>query len=169
MRKYSFPLSVSLTLVFLSACTTPNILQPLKNIPNPLPFVSMPNIFNTNVKKEYFTGGKLRSEFIMSDKTGQNGLLKKYGYNGKLTSSVQIHRGIKHGTETLFSPNGRILKETPYQNNRKEGTLKAYYPNGDIMATITYVNDLKHGKATKYNRDGSINQEATFQQGRLSN
>ena len=130
---------------------------------------SSPHLFKSNVKKEYFTGGKLRSEFIMSDKTGQNGLLKRYGYNGKLTSSVQIRRGVKHGTETLFDAKGRVIKQTPYLNNRKEGVLKAYYPNGDIMATITYVNNVKHGRAVKYNKDGSINQEAIFQNGRLIN
>ena len=167
MHKQSFFLSL-LVLLFLSACTTPNVPQPLQNIPNPLP-MSMPNAFKNNVKKDYFTGGKLRSAFIMSDKTGQNGLLKKYGYNGKLTSSVQIQRGIKHGTEMLFDSRGRVLKKTPYQNNRKVGILKAYYPNGDIMAMITYINDVKHGKAVKYNRDGSINQEATFQHGKLIN
>ena len=169
MHKQSFAISI-LFLIFLSACTSPKVLEPLKNIPNPLPIsMSMPNIFKNNVKKEYFTGGKIRSEFIMSDKTGHTGLLKKYGYNGKVTSIVQIRKGMKHGTETLFDAKGRVLKKTPYRNNRKEGTLKAYYPNGDVMATITYVNDMKHGKAVKYNRDGSINQVATFQNGRLSN
>jgi len=142
------------------------------NIPSPIPKLDtskMKSIFGSNVKKDYFTGGKLRSKFIMSDKTGQNGLLKKYGYNGKLTSTVNIKRGVKNGTETLFDQSGRLLKKTPYAQGRKQGVLEAFYPNGQIMATITYVNNVKHGKAAKYNTDGSINQQVTFKNGNIAN
>jgi antitoxin component YwqK of YwqJK toxin-antitoxin module len=158
----------TLSLFIFGACSSPNVPKALNNIPNPIP-TSVPNVFGPKVKKEYFTGGKLRSEFIMSDKTGQNGLLKKYGYDGKLTSTVTIHKGQMHGTETLFDPKGGILKKTPYNYGKKEGTLTAYYPNGDTMATIPYKNDLKHGKAFKYNKDGSINAQATYSHGRLVN
>jgi len=167
MKKYFFPLSL-LVLFFLSACSSPRVPETLKDIPSPIP-TSIPNLFGSNVKKEYFTGGKLRSEFIMSDKTERNGLLKKYGYNGKLTSTVTIRNGAKNGAETLFDAKGRVLKKTPYINGRKEGILEAYYPNGDIMATITYINNVRQGKATKYNRDGSINQQVQFHNGRVTN
>jgi len=178
MKKTSFFLSI-FVLLFISACSKTNVPKPLTSIPNPLPHAdisnipnplpSIPSIFGGNVKKEYFTGGKLRSEFIMSDKSGQNGLLKKYGYDGKLTSTVPIHKGVKHGIETLFDSHGRILKRTPYVNGRKEGTLEAYYPNGNVMAQITYVNNIRQGKAVKYNRDGSINQQVVFKDGYLAN
>jgi len=151
MKKLSFFLSI-FVLFFLSACSTPTLSNP----------------FKSKVKKEYFTGGKLRSEFIMTDKNGQNGLLKKYGYNGKLNSTVTIESGVKHGTETLFDQHGRIIKKTPYVNGKRQGVLEVYYPNGDVMAQITYANNIKHGKAVKYNRNGSINQQVTFHNGRLS-
>jgi len=167
MKRLSFFLTI-LVLFLLSACSSPRVPETLKNIPSPIP-TAIPNLFGSNVKKEYFTGGKLRSEFIMSDKSGQNGLLKKYGYNGRLTSTVNIAHGVKNGTETLFDEKGRILKKTPYSNGRRQGVLEAYYPNGDIMAQITYVNNIRHGKAVKYNKDRSINQQATFHNGRLSN
>jgi len=162
MKKLSFPLSIFL-LIFFSACSSTGVPKPLKNIPHPVA-----NIFGNNVKKEYFTGGKLRSEFIMVDKSGQNGFLKKYGYNSKLTSTVTVRNGVKHGVETLFDSRGRIIKKTPYIKGRRQGVLKAYYPNGDIMAQITYIDNIKHGKAVKYNRNGSINQQVTFRNGRLS-
>jgi len=151
MKKLSFFLSIFVLLSF-TACTTPKLSNP----------------FKSNVKKEYFTGGKIRSAFEMSDDSGQNGLLKKYGYNGKLNSTVSIARGVKHGTETLFDQQGRVIKKTPYDNGRKQGVLEAYYPNGDVMAQITYNNNVKHGKAIKYNKNGSINQQATYRNGRLA-
>lgn len=143
------------------------VIKPLQNIPNPLPNV-VPNLLGSNVKKEYFTGGKIRSKFIMSDKTGQNGLLKRYGYNGKITSTVHIKNGVKNGIETLFDGYGRVLKKTPYKNGRKNGIVAVYYPNGDPMAEITYVNNIRHGRAVKYNKDGSINEQVVFNNGRLT-
>ncbi|RRS32608.1 MAG: hypothetical protein P794_00910 [Epsilonproteobacteria bacterium (ex Lamellibrachia satsuma)] len=121
------------------------------------------------VKREYFTGGKLRSEFFMTDSTEQNGLLKKYGYDGKLTSTVSIKNGVKNGTETWFDPKGRVIMRIPYVNGEKQGIQKAYYPNGDIMISYTYKDNVLNGKATKYNQGGTINKQVIYRNGKLVN
>jgi len=140
-------------LLVLTACSTPEFSSP----------------FGKKVKKEYFTGGGLRSEFIMSDDTGHNGLLKQYGYDGKLTSTTQMQNGVKHGLETFYDTRGRALRKTIYKRNRRHGIAKVFYPNGDSLAEITFVNGVKHGRATKYNKDGSINQQVIFKNGRQTN
>jgi hypothetical protein len=63
---------------------------------------SSPSFFGGKVQREYFTGGKIRSEFVMSDDTGKNGLLKKYGYDGRITSAAEIRDGMKNGIETWY-------------------------------------------------------------------
>ena len=68
---------------------------------------STPSLLRDKVKKEYFTGGQLRSEFIMSDDTEQNGLLKKYGYSGDLISTAEIRNGVNDGVEK-GSPAGML-------------------------------------------------------------
>ena len=178
MKKVYFSLFIFI-LFLINSCSRGRGAKPITNTSSSLPHTNIKsshstlparsNIFGSNVRKKYFTGGKLRSAFIMSDKSGQNGLLKKYGYDGKLTSTVPIHKGVKNGIETLFDAYGRTLKKTPYVNGRKEGTLKVYYPNGDIMAQITYVNNVRQGKAIKYNKDGSINQQVIFKDGYPAN
>ena len=45
----------------------------------------------------------------MDDDTEQNGLLKRYGYNGNVTSTVTIHNGVKDGVETGFDDHGRVI------------------------------------------------------------
>lgn len=132
---------------------------------------SVPNPFslkNKNIKKKYYTGGKIRSEFIMSDKSGQNGVMKKYGYDGMMTSRTHIRRGIPEGFETLYDKQGKMLMKTPYVNGKKHGIQKAYYPNGDIMITTTYENDAKHGDAVAYTQDGRIHKQAIFEHGKLT-
>jgi len=149
MRKFSLFLSI-FVLFFFSACTSPNLL-------------------GKTVKKEYFTGGKIRSEFILDDKTGQNGLLKIYGYTGHMTSEVTIRNGVKHGIETGYDDEGRVLWRLNYVNGNQEGIQKAYYPNGDLMVTYTYVNGLKHGPAQTYSVDGTVHTRVMYRNDKLSN
>jgi antitoxin component YwqK of YwqJK toxin-antitoxin module len=128
---------------------------------------STPSLSGKKVKKEYFTGGEVRSEFIMDDNTGQNGILKKYGYDGKLTSIAHIKNGVRDGDEVWYDKKGRILMKVPYKNGRKNGVQEAYYPNGDVMITTTYVNGVKNGKAIAYNKDGSIHREVIFKDNKI--
>ena len=149
MSKLSFFLSI-FALFFLSACTSPSLL-------------------GKTVKKEYFTGGKIRSEFIMDDSTGKDGVLKQYGYTGNMTSSVTIRNGVKHGIETGYDDYGRVLWKLNYINGNQEGIQKAFYPNGDIMITYTYVNGAKNGPAQTYNIDGSVNKRVMYRNDKLIN
>jgi len=130
---------------------------------------STPSLMGKKVKKEYFTGGQIRTEFIMDDDTEQNGLLKQYGYNGNVTSTVNIRNGVKDGVETGFDEKGRVIWKLTYVNGKQEGQQYAYYPNGDIMLSFTYVSGQKHGPAMTYNKDGSINKKVMYQHGKIVN
>jgi antitoxin component YwqK of YwqJK toxin-antitoxin module len=128
-----------------------------------------PSFAGQKVKKEYYTGGMLRSEFIMTDNTGMNGTLKRYGFDGKLTSIVTMKNGVKHGIERLFDPNGRVIRTIPYVNGRIHGVATKYYPNGDPMVTITYKGGYKEGPAIKYRKDGKIYEKVMFRNDRMVN
>jgi len=149
MKKLSLLLSI-VVLLFLSACTSPGL-------------------SGKTVKKEYYTGGQIRSEFIMNDDSGQNGLLKKYGYSGHITSITHILNGVPNGTETGYDEKGRLLWKSNYVNGKKEGIQEAYYPNGDVMVSYTYKNGVKHGPAQTYDKDGSIHRRVIYSHGRISN
>jgi len=128
-----------------------------------------PSLMGKEVKKEYFTGGQIRSEFIMDDDTGKNGLLKTYGYDGKITSTVNMRNGVKDGMQTWFDARGRPIREAPYINGRIHGTLKELYENGDTMVTIPFENGLKQGVAHAYNKDGSVHKQVVYKNGRIVN
>jgi antitoxin component YwqK of YwqJK toxin-antitoxin module len=121
------------------------------------------------VQKEYFTGGKISSEFLMIDKTGQNGTMKKYGYEGKVTSISRIRNGVKDGIEVLYDGQSRPIRRTPYVNGRIHGTYTELYPNGDTMITIPFVHSLQEGEAYAYNKDGSIERTVIYSQGKIIN
>jgi antitoxin component YwqK of YwqJK toxin-antitoxin module len=130
---------------------------------------SSPTLSGKKVKKEYFTGGQVRTEFIMDDETEQNGLLKKYGYNGNVTSTVTIRNGVKHGTETGFDARGRVLWKQNFVNGKQDGQQYAYYPNGDVMVSYTYVNGVKEGPAQTYNKDGSVYKRVLYKHDKIIN
>ena len=115
------------------------------------------------VKREYFTNGKLRSEFIMFDNTGLNGVKKVYGLDGKLISISPIKNGVKHGVEKWFDKQGRLLMSIPYENGRKHGVQTIYYENGEPLITYTYVRGFKHGPSVVYNKNGTIAKRVLFQ------
>ncbi len=140
---------VLFSLIFFTACEEPSL--------------------GSKVKKEYYTGGKVRSEFIMTDSTKQNGQLKKYGYEGHLTSTVQMKNGVKNGTETWYDKRGRIIRTVPYNNGRIHGTIKEFYPNGEVLASIPYQSGMKNGQAFSYNKDGSAHRKVIFKNGRMIN
>ena len=150
MKKLSLLLATFSLLLFLTAC-------------------SSPSFGGKEVKKEYFTNGQIMSEFIMDDNTEQNGFLKKYGYDGHLTSTVKIRNGVKDGQETGYDSKKRIIWKSNFVNGREQGKQYAYYPNGDIMIEYTYNNGIKHGPAKTYNRDGSVNKEVLYRNGKIIN
>ena len=121
------------------------------------------------VEKTYFTGGMLKSEFIMSDSSKKNGQLKKYGYEGHLTSVVNIQNGVKNGNEVMYDSHGRIIRTIPYDNGRIHGTMKDFYPNGDVMATIPYQYGIRNGNAFSYYADGRIAKKVRFKNGKIIN
>ncbi|UFH59177.1 toxin-antitoxin system YwqK family antitoxin [Sulfurovum mangrovi] len=155
MKKFSFLLPFLLLFLF-NGCnsTTSHSLNPKKRV--------------VDVKKEYYTGGMLRSEFLMYDKSGMNGLRKLYGYKGTLTSKVEIQNGVKHGKETIYDDEGRVRLVKPYIKGRIDGIATVYYENALPMMTITYVKGVKHGPATKYNRDGSVFEKKVFSHGKMT-
>ena len=114
------------------------------------------------VKKEYFTGGQVKSEFIMTDSTQQNGQLKKYGYEGHLTSVVNIRNGVKTGVEVMYDSQGRVIRKIPYDSGRIHGLLRDLYPNGDTMATIPYQYGIRSGTAYAYYADGRLAKKVKF-------
>ncbi len=121
------------------------------------------------VEKTYFTGGKIQSEFIMSDSTGHNGQMKKYGYEGHVTSVVTIQNGVKNGMELMYDSRGRTISKIPYVNGRIHGTKKDFYPNGEVMGAIPYRYGMKEGTAYSYNRDGTIHRKVKFRRDKMVN
>ncbi len=153
MKVLSFITAISLSFLVITGCslTEPNPYEGYK------------------VKKEYFTGGQIRSIFIMTDDSEQNGVLKKYGYDGSVTSMGYIKNGVNDGEEKWYDKKGRKILLVHYVKGKKHGVEEGYYPNGDVMMSTTYAKGLKNGEAHTFNKDGSINKQIIFKDDRVVN
>jgi len=118
------------------------------------------------VETSTFNGGAISSEFLMTSEKNKTGTLRKYGYDGKVTSNTDIVNGVKSGFETLYDKEGRVLKKTPYTDGYIQGNEYIYYQGGKVMVKTPYLSGKKHGKAIAYNVDGSVNKTATYKKGR---
>ncbi len=147
-KKIILALTLLATLLF-TACDTPTL--------------------GKKVEKEYYTGGQLREEFIWSDSVGQYGIKKTYGYDGELTSTVNIANGVPHGIMTIYDSKRRVIRQIPYVNGKVDGVDTSFYPNGDKMITYTYRDGMKHGDAYSYYPDGRVCRKAIYRKNRLSN
>lgn len=127
------------------------------------------NLSGKTITKEYYTGGQVRTEYIMDDKTNRNGFIKRYGYDGNVISTETIRNGVLHGKMRLYNVKGLLIREKPYVNGRVHGTLRDFYENGEIMATIPYVNGVRNGVAYVYRKDGSVERRVTFKNDRMVN
>lgn len=128
-----------------------------------------PSVGDKSVKKEYYTGGQIRSEFIMDDKTGKNGILKEYRYNGILASTVRMRNGVNDGMKLIYDNNGLVIRKIPYINGKIDGTVQDLYPNGEVLATIPYKNGMRNGQAFSYSKDGSVYRSVTFKNDKIVN
>src|SRR5689334_6760763 len=77
-----------------------------------------------------------------STKTGQkqNGLVKSYRSDGKVSSAVNYKDGIKHGVSYAYYSNGKVNLELPYANGKRTGQSKRFYETGQLYQTTEYTN-----------------------------
>ena len=125
-----------------------------------------PSPLQGNVKREYFPKGQLKSEFIMSDSTGKNGILKEYGLDGELASITPIRNGLKNGVQKVYDKQGRVILETTYLNGQKNGTQKAYFPNGRVWYVMHFTRNILNGHAVMYDAKGNLTKEAYYVNGK---
>lgn len=125
------------------------------------------NIKVIKVEKEYFTAGGLRSEFLITDEKAKNGIFKKYGFDGKITSKVSIQKGLKEGIEIWYGKNGEEIIHKPYKNGKQDGIEKVFYDTGDVMISTPYKDGKKNGLAKAFDKNGNVVKEAMFVDGKI--
>ncbi|MBL0146502.1 MAG: hypothetical protein IPP48_12935 [Chitinophagaceae bacterium] len=116
----------------------------------------------TEIKKEYYKNGKIKSETPYVD--GKiTGIKKEYYKNGILESEKPVINGEANGTLKWYFESGVLRLVADYVNNKRNGVQKWYYESGNIqseaifkdgeMISINTFADVKTGAKTNNSND----------------
>ncbi|WP_259065327.1 tetratricopeptide repeat protein [Mucilaginibacter sp. X4EP1] len=94
--------------------------------------------------------------------SSNNGLVKSYFQNGKISKECIYSDGVRNGTNKLYYPNGQLSSIGNTEFGAYNGAYKEYYADGKLKTDYTYVNDNLNGVCKEYGKNGLIKKEATY-------
>ena len=143
----------------------------------------------TEVKREYYKTGKIKSEtyYRFGKETGtttyyheryptktmeiemkkgkKNGRLIKRYFDNRIESVSYYQNDLLEGKESYFYKNGNPQMEIHYTKGLKNGPVTSWYDNGVVKETGTYINDRFDGEWMNYDERGMIIGEGKFENG----
>lgn len=146
-----------------------------------------------NYTRFFYEDGEIAGEGLYSQNS-KDSLWTYYSYySGSITSTEEYVKGIKHGMETNYYPNGQKSEEIQWEKNIKNGVwnqyfddgvvkLKAsysfnavnglytfYWPNGNLYILGNYADNKRHGIWSFFTDDGKKKDEIVYQYGKAEN
>ncbi len=103
----------------------------------------------------------------------------EYDSNGNVQEQGNKVVGWKHGKVTTYDENGHIKSIRNFSRGNLTGLCEVFYPDGKIKARGQVAGeiwdeddsgyrDIPEGRWTYYNEDGSVDDERTYEAGRLT-
>jgi len=118
-------------------------------------------------RRRYYDTGKLKSDEYYVKGT-LHGTQKEYTVNGNLKSEIQYKEGIKNGLFTRLHPDGRSYERGEFLNNELHGNLTQTSMDGVTEGIQVYQKGILHGTSFRYGENGDINQEITWEFGKMT-
>lgn len=83
-----------------------------------------------------------------------NGEMKTYYKNGKVSYEATYKNGFIEGKSSFYMSNGKPEMERNFIKGDLDGEYKTYYANGKVKSFIHYKDDQKHGEMIEYYSTG---------------
>lgn len=94
-----------------------------------------------------------------------NGVIKSYFQNGKLSRDGIYSDGLKNGVNKIYYPSGQLRSVDNAVYGVNEGSSKAYFEDGKLQADYNYITDNASGIGREYYKSGKLKKEAAFTNG----
>ncbi|MPQ45527.1 hypothetical protein GCQ56_00780 [Marinifilum sp. N1E240] len=95
----------------------------------------------------------------------ENGVLKKYDAQNRLSAEVTYKNGVRHGITRIYYSSGALSDEIMYVGDEKHGLAKKYHKNGKIYSLTPYLKGEKDGIQKKYYANGKLWAETPYMRG----
>jgi antitoxin component YwqK of YwqJK toxin-antitoxin module/Tfp pilus assembly protein PilF len=94
-----------------------------------------------------------------------NGSLKAYYQNGKLSRECTFSDGVLNGRDIVYYSNGQVCTSDTLAYGLFNGIYKAYNPNGKQKSVYNYIIDDADGICREYDEDGILKEEISYEHG----
>lgn len=94
-------------------------------------------------------------------------ILKNYYPNGKLKSAITFSDSVRDGEAKFYYENGNLKEERTYVNGKIDGTVKLYYGNGKTAEIFTITNGKRDGQVSLFDTNGVYLKDVDFTEGKL--
>lgn len=117
-----------------------------------------------NTKKEYYAGGKVKTEITIVDGK-KNGPAKAYYESGELKREGTYVNDSLEGNVITYFINGQKETETNYIGGKKTGLYKEYYEDGQLKTEANLKDDNQDGLTKHYFETGKLKSEEYYKEG----
>lgn len=104
---------------------------------------------------------------IVFTSNAQTEVKKEYYGNGKIKSETTYVDGKANGIKKEYYESGELEIESTKLNGKTNGIFKWFFKNGNLKCEAYYVNDLRNGVQKYYDIRGNIESEANFVDGKM--
>lgn len=105
---------------------------------------------------------------VMDKDSLKQGVWREFYAGGKLKSEVVYKNNKKQGLDiSWYNLNGCVKQEAYYNNGQLDGPVTYYYRNCKKEMTENFKNGVKEGLETSYHPNGRIKAEGYFKKGNL--
>jgi len=118
----------------------------------------------TEVKKEYWDNGKLKSEKRYKDEIPE-GLWTEWYENGRKSFEKHFKDGNLDGLRTNWTKSGKKRYEARYKNGKKHGRRTIWWSDGMKHSETHYKNGKENGIRTEWDVNGKITFQGNFVDG----
>lgn len=143
------------------------------------------------IKKEYYTNGKLAAITVLSNgkkqglcqdfcfKTGrlsscteylddneQSRIYRHFYPSGTLYLEMPMRQKKRHGIVKTWSEEGVLIQISEYKNDILQGIDRRFYPNGQKKAEIEFHQDMISGFYREWNEAGELTYSQLYENGR---
>jgi len=85
-----------------------------------------------------------------------------YFSNGRVSASIELKKGMYHGSYLLYYPDGKLLRSARLDYGQDTGEEKFYYANGKPREVTHYLHDIRWGPYLEYYESGLLKLEGQY-------
>ncbi|BAX81474.1 toxin-antitoxin system YwqK family antitoxin [Labilibaculum antarcticum] len=115
----------------------------------------------TEVKKEYYENGVIKSKVQLDTENNWHGKVKLYNDKGIINFESNYYHGKPNGLAKFYYPDGKLRMVKPFEKGKIKGEVQGF----DTLGQLNYIERHRNDKLLSYkwfNADGKVTDSFTY-------